>query len=195
MATYVTNDKGDGEQLEKQGREVDLDDLDEVLAALLDPTVTIANLSFGYPPFGDEGTTFAVATGIEKIAEGLQHENCRVTELYLAENNIGDKGTEHLVSALQHENCRVTNLDLRDNNIGDESAEHLVRALQHENCRLTNLDLVGNNIGDEGAEQLIRALQHENCRLTKLDLDDNNVDQSVLDRLQPFLAAMKEQNK
>ena len=82
-----------------------------------------------------------------------------------------------------------------DNNIGDESAEHLVRALQHENCRLTNLDLVGNNIGDKGAEQLIRALQHENCRLTNLDLDDNNVDQSVLDRLQPFLAAMKEQNK
>ena len=90
------------EQLEEQGREVETKDLEEALAALRDPTVTKLDVSRAL--FGDEGA--------QNIAEGLQHENCRVTNLNLWNNNIGAEGVEHLVHALQHENCRVTNLYL-----------------------------------------------------------------------------------
>ena len=74
--------KGEEEQLEEQGRKVKTKDLEEALAALRDPTVT--KLDVSRANFGMEG--------IEKIAEGLQHENCRVTNLDLMSNNIGAEG-------------------------------------------------------------------------------------------------------
>ena len=113
LASQQGETKG-GEQLEEQGREVKTRDLDEALAALRDPTVTKLDVSSAKrqrrsAKFGDEG--------IEKIAEGLQHENCRVTRLGLAVNKIGAEGVEHLVHALQHENCCVTTLNLGGNQI------------------------------------------------------------------------------
>ena len=161
MGTKASRGETKGEeQLEKQEREVKTKDLEEALAALCDPTVT--KLDVSNAKFGVEET--------EKIAEALQHENCRVTDLLLYGNKIGAEGVEHLVHALQHENCRVTGLGLNGNNIGAEAVEHLVRALQHENCRVTDLGLNGNDIGGLGF---------------------NNIDFSVLDRLQPFLDANK----
>ena len=104
LASQQGETKG-GEQLEEQRREVMTKDLEVALAALRDPTVT--KLSVGFAKFGVEG--------IEKIAEGLQHENCRVTNLDLRSNDIGAEGVAHLVRALQHENCRVTGLNLGGN--------------------------------------------------------------------------------
>ena len=46
------------------------------------------------------------------MSRALQHENCRVTNLYLGGNKIGDEGVEHLSRALQHENCRGCDFQL-----------------------------------------------------------------------------------
>ena len=62
--------KSKGEEQE-QGREVKTRDLEVALAALRDSTVT--KLDVTGAKFGDEGA--------QKIAEGLQHENCHVTTL------------------------------------------------------------------------------------------------------------------
>ena len=159
--------------------------LEDALAALRDPTVT--TLVVSWMNFGAED--------VEKIAEGLQHKNCHVTNLSLWGNKIGDEGVEHLSRALQHENCHVTDLNLYRNNIGDEGVAHLVRALQHENCRVTILNLAVNNIGAEGVEHLVRALQHENCRVTNLDLDGNGIDQSVLDKLMAMMKRLRKELK
>ena len=135
------------------------------LAPLRDPTASkldIRGLEFG-------------AEGVEKIAEALQHEDCRVTHLHLGSNKIGAAGAYLLVRALQHENCRVTNLQLSGNKIGDEGVEYLARALHHENCRVTDLDLTTNNISDASVEYLVRALQHENCRVTNFNLEGNSI--------------------
>ena len=114
LASQQGESKGE-EQLEEQGREVKTKDLEVALAALRDPTVT--TLDVGGAWFGDEG--------IEKIAEGLQYENCRVTTLGLSYNKIGAEGAEHLVRALQHENCRVAHLILRHNNIDQSVLDRL----------------------------------------------------------------------
>ena len=114
----LTSQQGESkgeEQLEEQGRKVYTRDLEEALAALHDPTVT--TLSVRHAKFGDKG--------IEKIAEGLQHENCRVTDLDLNGNKIGAKGMEHLVRALQHKNCRVTNLELGGNGINQSVLDRI----------------------------------------------------------------------
>ena len=164
------------EQLEEQGREVKTKDLEVALAALLDPTVTKLNVSSMWNTWSEK-----IAEGVEKIAEGLQHENCRVTNLFLDGNNIYMRTS--LVRALQHKNCRVTNLYLSNNRIDDEGVEHLSHALQHENCRVTHLNLKGNEIGAEGVEHLSHALQHENCRVTDLDLSENEIGDEGVEHL------------
>ena len=170
------------EQAKEEEREVETKDLEEALAALRDPTVT--KLAVSNAKFGVEG--------VEKIAEGLQHENCRVTDLNLSANDIGDEGVEHLVHALQHENCRVTDLELSstsklswtptlkkqiksflDANIKKADLQEALAALRDPT--VTELDVSCAEINDEEALKIAVVLEHENCRVTELYLVYNNI--------------------
>ena len=69
-------------------------------------------------------------------------DRCRLRELNLYENKIGDEGAKALAEALQ-ENQTLTSLVLWDNKIGDEGGKALLEALQ-KNQTLTTIYLSDN---------------------------------------------------
>ena len=109
---------------------------------------------------------------IPSLCKALQDEHCRLTDLSLEGNKIGDKGACTLVEdALVKENCRLTKSDLSYCLLTDQCIPSLSKALQDERCRLTDLSLRSNKIGDKGACKLFEdTLIKENCNLTMLDL-------------------------
>ena len=113
--------------------------------------------------------------GVEYLAEALKHSNCKLKSLTLAQNDVTDEGAKCLAEALKHSNCKLKSLDLWQNNVTDGGAKCLAEALKHSNCKLKSLHLGVNHVTDEGAKCLTEALKHSNCNLKSLDLWQNNV--------------------
>ena len=101
--------------------------------------------------------------------------NCKLSSLYLDDDNVTDEGVEYLAEALKHSNCKLNSLTLEDNNVTDEGAKCLAEALKHSNCKLNSLTLEQNVVTDEGAECLVEALKHRNSKLNSLNLGINHV--------------------
>ena len=113
--------------------------------------------------------------GVEYLAEALKHSKCKLNSLTLEDNNVTDEGAKCFAEALKHSNCKLKSLDLWRNNVTDEGAKCLAEALKHSNCKLKNLHLGANNVTDEGAKCLAEALKHRNCELNSLTLAQNVV--------------------
>ena len=113
--------------------------------------------------------------GVEYLAKALKDSVCKLNRLKLLANNVTDKGAECLAEALKHSNCKLNSLNLSRNNVTDKGAECLAEALKHSNCKLNSLNLSRNNVTDKGAECLAEALKHSNCKLNSLGLWINNV--------------------
>ena len=111
--------------------------------------------------------------GLEHLCNALTSANCRLTNLNVSDNLIGDEGIVLLSNVLTSVNCRLTNLNVSNNVIGDEGIVLLSNALTSVNCRLTNLNVSNNVIGDEGIVLLSNALTSVNCRLTNLNVSNN----------------------
>ncbi|CAF4647459.1 unnamed protein product [Rotaria sp. Silwood1] len=120
------------------------------------------------------------------------NESNVLTELNLAENEIGDLGAKYLADALLN-NKTLFKLNLKDNRIGQNGAEHLAN-LQQTNSTLKSLELSGNpsylcliveaahkirhnqapstfnlerlNIDDKGAQYLAEALKTNNTLIS-----------------------------
>ena len=109
---------------------------------------------------------------VPSLCKALQDEVCRLTDLSLRGNDIGNKGASTLFEdALTKEHCKLTKLDLSYCSLTDQCIPSLCKALQDEVCRLTDLSLRGNDLGDKGACTLFEdALTKEHCKLTKLNL-------------------------
>jgi Ran GTPase-activating protein (RanGAP) involved in mRNA processing and transport len=105
------------------------------------------------------------------ITEALGDEKCRLTDLSLYNNDIGDESVCMLFAALRLDQCSLTKLDLSDCSLTEKCMTALCEALSHEHCGLTNLNLGFNDIGDKGVHMLCCALRKEQCKLTQLHLD------------------------
>ncbi len=109
---------------------------------------------------------------VPTLVTTLQDEHCKLVQLSLGNNNIGDEGVRLLVdNVLTKEHCKLTELDLRYCSLTRQCISRLSNALQDERCKLNVLKLAGDGIGDEGACVLFEdALTDENCKLSELDL-------------------------
>ena len=63
-----------------------------------------------------------------------------------------------LAEALQSEHCRLTDLDLRCNQLGEVVGVALAVALQLERCRLTSLNFEDNDLGEANEAAIQHAL-------------------------------------
>ncbi len=106
------------------------------------------------------------------LVEALADEKCRITDLSLSWNKIGDTGMGLLFGGLTAGRCSLTKLDLWNCSLTEKSMTALCEALGNEHCPLTNLNLPKNDIGDQGVGMLFGGLIVEQCCLTKLDLSD-----------------------
>ena len=109
--------------------------------------------------------------GAKHIAEALK-ENTSVTWIFLDNNNLGPEGAKHIAEALK-ENTSVTTIYLDNNNLGPEGAKHIAEALK-ENTSVTSIYLDNNNLGPEGAKYIAEALK-ENTSITWISLFNNNL--------------------
>jgi len=65
------------------------------------------------------------------LSQALQSPACKITSLYLGENQITDAGVASLSQALQSTTCQVTTLHMGKNQITDTGREYL-RSLKHQ---------------------------------------------------------------
>ena len=164
--------------------------------ALQDERCQLTDLSLKGNAIGDKGASMLFENGLTKkhckltkldliggwltdqcipsLCKALQDKRCRLTELSLNDNGIGDKGASMLFEyGLTHEHCKLRKLNLIGGSLTDQCIPSLCKALQDKRCPLTELSLEDNPIGDNGACMLFEdALRNEHCKLTELDLSN-----------------------
>jgi len=96
----------------------------------------------------------------------------QLTELFLQNNSIDEKGTVALAKPLANL-TQLTSLNLSDNYVGEQGAVELAKPLGHL-TQLTNLNLSDNYIGEQGAVELAKPLSYL-PKLTSLNLSNNNI--------------------
>lgn len=115
----------------------------------------------------------------KNIGVGLQlaGADCKVVELDLGWNNLGDAAGVALAKAIAT-NSTLQKIDLSDNNLGDSagaSAAGVVLAKAIEtNTTLQWIDLRGNDLGDSAGVALANVLEN-NTTLQTIDLANNNL--------------------
>ncbi|CAF2157902.1 unnamed protein product [Rotaria magnacalcarata] len=147
-------------------------------------------------------SNYITADGAVYLAQIIQ-DSRTLTELYLSNNNLGDRGVKYLANALggdktntqeqTNHNISITNqttlqhLYLGQNGIGDEGLKYLCDMLM-TNRKLTWLWLSGNEISDQGVKLLWHALADYDITLEWLFLDSNKlITDSSLDDLMYML--------
>ena len=111
--------------------------------------------------------------GLEHLCNALTSVNCRLTNLNVSNNQLGDNGLKHLCDALTSSNCALTKLIVGFNRLGDGGIKELSEVLTKGFCTLTSLDIRGNEFGDEGIKHLCKALTDTKCKLRSLNLRAN----------------------
>ena len=94
--------------------------------------------------------------GARELAGMLAH-NTTLTELNVWDNQLGPGGARALADAVAEPGCRLLDLDLGCNQVGNLGVAALAVPLQG-NASLTRLNLRWNEIDDEGLEVLAAAL-------------------------------------
>ena len=125
--------------------------------------------------------------GIMHLCNALTSVNCRLTSLNVSNNQLGDNGLKHLYDALTSSNCALTKLKVGFNRLGDGGMKELSEVLTNGFCTLTSLDIRGNEFGDEGIKHLCKALTDTNCKLRSLDYHGNR---NVTDEGEKYLSQM-----
>ena len=121
--------------------------------------------------------------GFEHLCNALTSVNCRLTNLFVTNIELGDVGITRLCKALTNVNCTLTCLNVRSSRLGNVGIMQLCHALTSFNCRLTSLNVSFNKFGDNGGMHLCNALTSVNCRLTILNVSDNQLGDNGLKHL------------
>nr|XP_058966412.1 NACHT, LRR and PYD domains-containing protein 3-like [Pocillopora verrucosa] len=114
--------------------------------------------------------------GLEHLCNALTSVNCRLTNLNVRNNqlgDLGDVGIMHLCDALTSVDCTLPSLNVSSNQLGDNGLKHLCDALTSRNCALTKLKVRFNSLGDRGIKELSEVLTSGFCALTSLDVSGN----------------------
>ncbi|KAL1779952.1 NLRC3 isoform X1 [Sigmodon hispidus] len=107
---------------------------------------------------------------MELLSSVLSGKECRIRNISLTENQIGNKGAKALARSLLVNRSLIT-LDLRSNSIGPQGAKALADSLKI-NRTLTSLSLQSNVIKDGGVMCMAEALV-SNQTITILQLQKN----------------------
>ena len=103
------------------------------------------------------------ANCIVALCKALQDKHCKLTDLSLANNVIGDEGVRMMCTdALRREQCKLTKLELDNCSLTDECLPLLCETLQDGHCKLNNLDLRENNFTEKG-KSLLRDVERTEC--------------------------------
>ncbi|XP_072895014.1 ribonuclease inhibitor-like isoform X3 [Hemitrygon akajei] len=108
------------------------------------------------------------AAGVVDLASALS-TNRSLTELDLAENELGDSGMKLVSEALRNPGCKIQKLDLESVGLTAAGVVDLTSVLS-TNRSLTELDLRDNELGDSGVKLVFEALRNPKCKLQKLCL-------------------------
>ncbi|CAB9529630.1 Ribonuclease inhibitor [Seminavis robusta] len=128
----------------------------------------ILHLDLGSNDIGPDGIN-ALARALKE--NGALQGYCRIQQLILNYNQLGDQGAICLANAIQN-NSTLQHLDLSKNNIGLDGVTQLANSLAiNYSIRTVNLD--GNNIDDQGALALAHVLRRKNCHIEELTCHDN----------------------
>ena len=125
--------------------------------------------------------------GLEHLCNALNSVHCRLTNLNVRNNKLGDVGIMHLCNALTSVDCTLTSLNVSHSELGDLGIRHLCNALASVNCRLTSLNVSDNQLGDNGLKHLCDALTSSNCALTKLKVGFNRLGDGGMKELSEVL--------
>ena len=103
------------------------------------------------------------ANCILALCKALQEEHCKLTDLSLDNNAIGDEGVCMMCTdALRREQCKLTELGLENCSLTDECLPLLCETLQDGHCKLINLYLSNNNFTEDG-KSLLRDVERTEC--------------------------------
>ena len=127
--------------------------------------------------------------GLEHLCNALTSLNCRLTNLNVSLNKLGDVGIMQLCNALINVDCTLTSLNVSDCEFGDVGIRHLLKALNSVNCRLTSLNVSANQLGDNRLKHLCNALTSRNCALTKLKVRSNGLGDRGIKKLSEVLTS------
>ena len=118
-------------------------------------------------------------SGVQALSDALSSGKAVLTELNLANNNLGVEGAKALADALKSGRAVLTHLDLSQNNLTNHGTDMsgilaIAEALKSGSAVLEKLVLDGNSIEDEGAVALGEALT-SNKSLKELELFHCNI--------------------
>ena len=136
--------------------------------ALQDERCQLNHLYLKQNAIGDKGAC-------ELFENGLTNKHCKLTKLSLTKCSLTHECIHSLCKALQDERCRLNDLYLGLNAIGDEGARELFEnGLTNKHCKLTELSLEFCSLTHECIQSLRKAQQKERCQLTDLRLYELN---------------------
>ncbi|XP_027715979.1 ribonuclease inhibitor [Vombatus ursinus] len=121
---------------------------------------------YGIIRLDDCGLTNAMCANICSVLQA----SSSLTELSLANNELGDAGAQLVLKGLQSPTCKIQKLNLQNCSITCAGCE-LIPALLHTKSTLTDLQLSDNHLGDEGMKLLCEGLMDPRCSLQRLELE------------------------
>ncbi|XP_072895019.1 uncharacterized protein [Hemitrygon akajei] len=115
------------------------------LVSALSTNRSLTELDLAYNELGD--------SGVKLVSEVLRNPECKIQKLRLQSVGLTADGVVDLASALRT-NRSLTELDLADNELGDSGVKLVFEALRNPECKLQRMGLRGNRFSSAGKKQL-----------------------------------------